>query len=216
MGIRKRGKGWMIDLYLGNGERRRFQYNGTRDEARLIEQQLLKEHQRPVSHGSGKINDLIPEYLEHVSIYQAARTFIDKKKMLVKISDFFGEYYPDNVTTSLIDTYKKQRLAQAGRPIHRMINMEMLVLSALVKWAWEQGKCNNRPVRFKQLPYKRPMPRPLTAEETGRFLEALPPEKRTDVPGDGSGRLAPGRRNTLDLGPGGPGHGDTFGEREGQ
>jgi site-specific recombinase XerD len=180
MAIRKRGKGWMLDLYLGNGERRRFQYNGTREEARIIEQQLLKEHNRPLA-STETIESMSPEYLEYVSVYQAARTFIDKKKMLVKVVDFFGRYHPDNITINLIDDYKRRRLAEktkAKHPIHRMINMELLLLSALIKWAYEHGKCTNPPVRIKQLPYKRPMPRPLTLEETRSFLEVLPVEKR--------------------------------------
>jgi integrase/recombinase XerD len=55
------------------------------------------------------------------------------------------------------------------------INIEILCLSALVKWAKDRGYCVDEMVKVKPLPYKRPLPSVLSIEEMKAFLLACDP-----------------------------------------
>jgi len=81
-----------------------------------------------------------------------------------KLLSFFGNYHLDFITKDILDAYKTKRLEDAGK-IHRQINLELLCLSSLWKWAHEYGRCIDEPMSMKKLPYKRPLPDVLSRED---------------------------------------------------
>ena len=91
------------------------------------------------------------------------------------ILPFFGMIKPDFITKTLLEAYQTKRITEAGKKIHRAINLEILCLSALVDWARERGYCIDPLVRIKPLPYKAPMPQPLSLDEMVAFLNACKP-----------------------------------------
>ncbi len=177
MAVRRKGDHWEIDIRQGRSGRTRLVFRGTEEEAHVAERELRKKLGRPVGE-KGTINALVDEYLEYVQNNQAPLTLREKRRMLFgKLLPFFGNMYPDLITSPIIEKYKTKRLAESG-PKNRQINMEILCLSALVKWAWIQGYCSEPLMRFKRLPYARPLPGYLTREETRAFLKALNPQAR--------------------------------------
>jgi hypothetical protein len=71
-----------------------------------------------------------------------------------QVLPFFGAMFPDHVNAQAIETYKAKRL-QAGRKINRQINLELLCLSSMLKWGYDQGLCNEPMKRMNPLPYSR-------------------------------------------------------------
>ncbi len=143
------------------------------------ELELRKQLGKPVR-STETVAGLIEPYLEWVRLHQAEKTYRDKKKMLfAHLLGFFGNMYPDFIDRSLVDAYKQKRIAEiqlVGRyEGKRAVNLEVLCLQALIKWAHEHGLCSEPPVRTRQLPYRRPLPQPLTYAETRAFIDACEP-----------------------------------------
>jgi len=178
MAIRQRNGRWEIDISPRAGQKRqRIAFKGTEAEARILEREIRKKLGRPVG-GKETINGLVDDYLQYVKNNQADKTFRDKKRMFFSnLLAFFGPMYPDLISTQTIERYKTRRLAKSG-PKNRQINLEIMTLSALIKWAWDQGFCSEPLVRSRSLPYRRPLPSYLTREEFQTFREALNPVMR--------------------------------------
>ena len=121
-------------------------------------------------------------YMEWMELHQRPETVRVKKAMLIGfILPFFRDYYPDAITPEVIDTYKKHRLAETRRgQIHRRINMELLCLRALVRWAADpsRGMATGPLPKHDPLPYKRPTPDTLTMEEIDAIIDAMGPRDR--------------------------------------
>ncbi len=75
--------------------------------------------------------------------------------MLGHILEFFGGISPDFITPNVINAYKTKRVNEGGE-IYRQINMEILNLQALVKWAKETGYCTSEPVKVMPCPMSAP------------------------------------------------------------
>jgi len=175
MSIRKiRDNTWDIDISQGRDQTKRLRrrFVGTEEEARLLEIQIKKELGKPVKE-SYVINDIAPLYIEYVSMHQSPKTHRDKKRMLFgSILGFFGNLHLDFITLQIIEAYKRHRIDKAqGRQIHRQINLELLCLSAMWKWAYDQGYCVDGPIRMKKLPYRRPMPDVLSKEDIWAIID---------------------------------------------
>jgi integrase/recombinase XerD len=118
-------------------------------------------------------------YLQWVRLHQSPKTAKDKQRQLMaNLLPFFGRMHPDFITPAQIEAYKLQRIQEAGKPIHRSINLEILCLSAMVKWGTRNGLCSDPLCRVDRLPIKRTVPQPLTPEETRSFVLALPASKK--------------------------------------
>lgn len=185
MAIRKTGnKKYQIDIRQGrHGKRVRETFHGTESEARLYEIELKKQLHRPVR-DSHAINEIAEEYIDHVRIHQAAKTYIEKKRMLFgSILSFFGNYHFDFITRQIIEAYKQKRLTDnPDKPkIYRQINLELLCLSNMWAFAWENGYCTEEPKRIKKLPYKRPLPEVLSKEVIMSLVEHSNPYHRAMI-----------------------------------
>lgn len=179
MAVRPKQGKWEIDVSQGRkGKRVRLLFGGTSEEAHLAEFELRKKLGR-AAFAKETVGGLVEDYLKWVEIHQSPSTYRDKKRMLFgSLLGFFGKQYPDLITPSIIEKYKQKRVGESKRPIYRQINLEILCLSALVKWARDQGYCSDPLSRVRPLPYRRPLPSPLTKEETKSLIQALKPEKR--------------------------------------
>jgi integrase/recombinase XerD len=185
MSIRKKSEGkWQVDIRLGRQARHRETFHGTQEEAFLYEQELKKQLGRDVQNHADKITDIVQPYLEWVSLHQSPKTYFDKKKMIfANLLPFFGNMYPDFIDNRLVNSYKMKRKKEiedrykalaADENRHplkyqgdRTINLEILCLQAMIRWRTKED------VKFERLPYKRPIPSPLTREESLSFMDAL-------------------------------------------
>lgn len=156
---------WRIDISLPNRER--FYKNihvKSKLEAVLVEQEYRKSLGRTMG-DVYSVSSIAPHYLDYVKSHQSERTYKDKFRMLnAEILPYFGRFMPDYITTLMIADYKKKRLT-AHPGINREINLEILCLNSLVRWAAENGMCNNPLLKTKPLPYRRPIPEYISRDE---------------------------------------------------
>jgi len=173
--IGKNNKGedkWQIDVTKGREYRKKLTYHGTEDGANLVEIRLRRKLGIVVK--GHRINEMVLEYLGWVRVHQSPKTYVEKKRMLLgKILSFFGNYYLDLITKDVIDAYKLKRIEEVKpRTINRQINLELLSLSALWKWAHDHNKCNEPPIKYKSLPYKRKLPNILSRDDLVLFVDS--------------------------------------------
>lgn len=166
------GKKYELDVSLGRGCRHRMKFDGTRAEAEIawvrFKKQLLQMYGKPQTglNMPYTVADIIPEYLRWVETDQAKKTAKEKKKMLYgHLLPFFRHMHFDFITKEMISQYKEKRLKSAGKKIHRAINLELMCLSSMWRWAYGRGMTVDEPFRLEMLPYKRPLPKILTKEQ---------------------------------------------------
>ena len=104
-------------------------------------------------------------------MHQRPKTVIDKRRMLMsQILPFFGAMFPDRINAQAIETYKAKRL-QAGRKIHRQVNLELLCLSSMLKWGYGQGLCNEPMKKMSPLPYSRKIPEIPSPDDIEKIIQ---------------------------------------------
>lgn len=173
---------WIIDISLGREDRKKIVFDGTQAEALLVEVGLKRKFGKAIKQ-SLTVNGLVLEYLEHAKLHLSDKTYKEQKRMLYSsLLLFFGNMYPDLIDLQLIDKYQTKRKAEINGPPPEhgqrrhntggaaLINKELLCLSGLVAWAKKRGYCTSTLVEHKQLKYKRPLPKILTAAEAQAFL----------------------------------------------
>ncbi len=176
---------WQISIRLSRDElyRKRF-HIASFLEAVALEKEIRNELGKPTK-SVNTISIISEKYLRWVSIHQSAKTYRDKAKMLFShILPKFGHLLPDYVTKEMIQSYKEYRLDALNPGFDkkkidhknlkgkRAINLELLCLRALVKWASEEGLCNDDLPHYKALPYRRPKPDVPTTQEIDAIVEA--------------------------------------------
>jgi integrase/recombinase XerD len=164
---------WQVDISLPN--RDRFHKNiraKSKLEAVMIEQEYRRELGRTLG-DVYSINSIAQQYLDYVKNHQAERTYKDKFRMInAEIIPFFGNFMPDYITPILIESFKKKRL-EAHPGINREVNLEVLCLRSMVKWAHEHNLCNKELTRVKPLPYRRPVPEYYSKEEVMSIINNM-------------------------------------------
>jgi len=171
MSVRKiKENKYQIDISLGRKKRHRITFDGTETEARIFEVKLKKQLGKPARE-SHTISDIADYYLQWVKTNQAPKTYTEKKRILYgRLIGFFGNMHFDFLTPQIIENYKQKRLKESGS-INRQINIELLCLSAMWKYACENNKAIEQPIRIKQLQYKRPVPETLTKQEVCSIIK---------------------------------------------
>lgn len=169
---------YRIDISLGyvKGKQKRHQvvFDGSYEYAVIYEIELARQLGKP-SAEKRTIAGFSDEYLEWAKLHLSEKTYKDKKKIIFsQIIPFFGNMKPDFITRNVLEAYQTKRVSLKGK-IHRAINIELCCLSAMTVWAKDHGYCIDTLVRIKPLPYKRPIPKVLSIEETVAFIQACPP-----------------------------------------
>jgi len=166
----------IIDYYEAGRDSDRHQvvFHGTREEALSTERQLRKKLRKDAPHGPHTCDDIATGYLEDVELHQSPKTLKDKRLMLWgHLLPFFGRLLPDTITDNLITAYKQRRKETTGRKtFNRAVNLELLCLSAMLKWGAEHNLCS-APDRFKPLPYRRSLPDTVSRSDVASLLDAM-------------------------------------------
>ena len=179
MAIRKlRENRYRIDISLGyeltdgklKQNRHQIVFDGPYENAVIYEMELARQLGRP-SPEKRTIAGCIDEYLAWAKNRLSEKTCRDKKKNFFgNLIGFFGNMKPDFITKTILEAYQTRRLNDAGKKIHRKINIELGDLSAMTTWMRERGHCIDPLVRVDALPYKRPIPSVLSREELESFI----------------------------------------------
>lgn len=118
------------------------------------------------------INAVAEQYIPWMRMNHTEKTYKEKHRILLaRVLPFFGAFLPDRLTSPLIETYKKKRLA--GGKIHRQVNLELLCLQSLIKWGSERTPplCNKLLFKIEPLPYKRQIPHVASREEINAIID---------------------------------------------
>ena len=169
---------WKVDIRMGR--QGRFQKR-VHANSKLAAVQKENEYRASLGKQSGdlySVNAIAEKYQEWVANNQSPHTVKDKNRMLLAhILPFFGRMMPDFITPVLIEDFTKKRLVESpGR--FREVNLEILCLQAMVKWAVGMRMCNDLLHKSKPLPYKRPLPNAASREDIDKILALLSPRHR--------------------------------------
>lgn len=165
-----------IDFYIPGGKGKAFRARisaNSRLEAVNIEKKLLAQYGKTHRHGY-TVGAIWEKYLEHLQQNtKSEKTIKDKQQcFMVRLLPFFGNTMPDNITTLIIENYKKQRLVSSpGR--NRQINKELTYLSGMLSWASDPRVqlCNDKMVKFFPLSYKPQSRKILSRDEINGLLD---------------------------------------------
>lgn len=171
---------WLIDIRLGRKKRYYEVFQGTYDEAVIYEQELKKHLSKKEQKTTRTISDIAFEYLDYVKIHQSEKTFKNKQRMILKhLIPFFGNFTFELVNQKLLDAYKIKRLREIqdkGINGYRELNLELLCLSNMSRFAFERGYCSEMLKNIHKLPYRRKLPEPLDIETALKFLDVAKTE----------------------------------------
>jgi len=164
---------WQIDISLPNRERFHKNVRATSKlEAVLMEQEYRKQLGRTIG-DVYSLDSISQPYLEYVKNNQFPKTYKEKFRMInAQILPYFGRFMPDYITPIMLERYKSKRLKDHPG-INRQVNLEILCLKSMVRWASEQGMCNNPLPKSKPLPYRRPIPEYIRREELMSIIDCM-------------------------------------------
>ena len=178
MSVRKLADGkYQIDIYENGrkGKRIREIFYGTEHAANIYERERKLAAGIPVA-GPDTIAAIVGPYLHWVKNNQSPVTYRDKYRHLHgPILTFFGKLKPGRITKKIIENYKNYRLTAIGKK-HRQINLELIYLSAMIRWHYELEGIDADPLpKHKKLPYRRRLPEYLSEDEIKEFFETMRP-----------------------------------------
>ena len=122
------------------------------------------------------IDKLTGKYLPWYEMYRQAKTVKDARRTFEgDVSTILGSIMAELISPHDILNYQKKR--RAGGVSNRTINKELAYLSGCLSWAAkpENAYITQRTWKMPMLPYNRPIPQILSADEVIRIIEAAEP-----------------------------------------
>jgi len=117
--------------------------------------------------------DFVPEYLQkHALNKRSLRDYISISRKLI---DFLGEYYLDQITMYLVETYRSTRFGKVGS---YMLNREITILKGICTKAIEWGFLFKNPVKGVKLEKEKPRLRFLSESERVSLIESCSKERK--------------------------------------
>ncbi|MEN6349289.1 MAG: tyrosine-type recombinase/integrase [Syntrophomonas sp.] len=169
----KKVKEGVFDIYirLGRADRIRKRIKcASQLDALAIETEMRRELGKE-ARSLFIVSSVAEKYIPWMELHQRPKTVIDKRRMLKsQILPFFGALFPDRITAQTVETYKAKRL-QSGRKINRQVNLELLCLSSMLKWGYNQGLCNEPMKKMSPLPYSRKIPEIPSPDEIEKIIQ---------------------------------------------
>jgi integrase len=171
------GRHWHVDCYL-DGKRKRYPFEGSFEDALEFEKGVRQTPRDTTPGVSPKIKELIIPFLEAYATEALPRTVKDASSVLKgPVLHIYGNLQPKQLTISLFNQYKKQRLDEGVT--RRTINKELSYFSSMLKWATEHGHCQQLPFTVPRFPQKLtnpPVVKPLTEKQVAAMHKVIEPE----------------------------------------
>lgn len=165
----------IINFHPSRNVQKRLVFHGTRAEAEIAEVEGLKLLGRVTPKAKTTIASVSEEYLDWVKMQQSKRTWKEKKEYINNhLVPFFGNMHPEFVGP-FTDKYKQKRQAEIARASggHRKINLELICLSAMIRWAVERGYCSSL-LKYEALPTRKRVPGTMSKIECLTLINAMP------------------------------------------
>jgi site-specific recombinase XerD len=169
---------WDIDICIGKDRFRKRVSAVGKLEAVMIHNEYAKQLGRSVG-DVYSIASISEKYLQWVENNQSPKTLKDKRRMLfANLIPYFGRMLPDNITTIMVEDFKARRIEETGHK-HREINLEILCLQHMVKWASQNSLCNDPLKKTTTLPHTRKLPGTISRDDLMKILRAMDVKHRT-------------------------------------
>lgn len=165
---------WRIDIRLGRKKRTTKIFEGTREDAVLYEIAYKSHYTKKRPQSEFTIVGMVPDYLQWVADHRSGNTYRQKKRNLyAHIIPFFGNMFPSRINKQVLTAYKSKRKLESPET-NRQINIELMDLSSMIRWAYEEVELASDPLpKVAHLPYKRKLPSVLHQAEMEAFLTSL-------------------------------------------
>lgn len=155
----------------------------------------MKDPEEIALTSTSTVADVFPDFLEWYELHRRPRAFEDVAAIYQNhIKRIMGQYIIEEIGSGHLNAYKRVRKAEAiiknskrkagdkekqRTELHLVnnatINKELAYFSGFLKWCRRERGLNSRPIVIDKLPYKRPIPIILTAEEIGKIIQVAPP-----------------------------------------
>lgn len=144
-------------------------YVGTYEEAMARWTELVQVHKStPGRTINPRLNDVIPDFLAHIELNKSTGYHDSWCWALKKIKPFFGNYPVSNITSRMIDDFKRLH-----RTTPRSCNQCLEYLKILISWMVTEGKAQPLPFKVILLPYEAPLPQPPSPTEFDLIMETI-------------------------------------------
>jgi integrase/recombinase XerD len=182
MSVRNRGgDSWLIDIRMGRTARAyKTVHAKSRLEAVAMEHEYRNALGRQNAGNLYSVSAISELYLIAMGNDQSPHTVKDKTRMLsTHLLPYFGRFLPEHITSLTLDAFKKKRLEKIPGK-HREINLELLCLQHMIKWASTQDPplCAGPLPKVKQLPYRRKPPEYKRQEDLVSILNFMTPKHK--------------------------------------
>jgi integrase/recombinase XerD len=182
MSIRKhptKGDGWwQLDVGYGDN-RQRPAFEGTREEAQEVHDELKKLIRPPSAHSTNpRLHEIVPDFLAAYKHDHLQKGYERTIYSIEHIQRHLGKYCLMSISHALVDRYKGSRIEEGVTP--STINKELCALSMLLKWAVEQGRIDEA-LRVKKFPSKMtkaPLPVVPSVADVVKILAQAHPRRR--------------------------------------
>lgn len=180
-----KGPGWyQVDIGYGKDRVTRA-YEGTKDEALEFERSERRRRGKVVIQSDPRFREITERYLDDYQTGHLAGGYEKQKEQIAKVEEFFGAFNLTSIGPTLIEQYKRKRLADPGQSKGSMvkpitINKELSALSGCLKWAVENKMLDAVP-RIKRFPpklAKSPVKRIPTPDIVENILSEITPRLR--------------------------------------
>ncbi|HBA73497.1 MAG TPA: hypothetical protein DCZ63_15285 [Geobacter sp.] len=147
---------------------------GTIDDARIFELDLRRESKTTGNQLSPlpTIAEAIPLFVNHYRLEHLSSGVEVMARYMARWSQIIGKLKFATISTATVEEYKHRRIADGIAPTS--INKELSALSGLLKWAVDQGYCQE--VKIKRFPAKMtkaPLPNVPTREEVLALIDCM-------------------------------------------
>jgi len=202
MTVFRRGKKLVIDYWPEGRHGKRVRKTlpesfQDEEEAKLIEEDLKRASRAPedIALPSGTtVLEAFPSYIAWYELHRAKSTAQDLKwTWEAHIKRILGEYRVAEINSNHINLYKRIRKAEGVKPkkkkdldknepklplrmvSNRTINKELSLFSAFLTWCQREHKIKRELAAVEMLPYKRPLPMPMSFDECMKVIDAAEP-----------------------------------------
>ncbi|UCC39349.1 MAG: tyrosine-type recombinase/integrase [Candidatus Aminicenantes bacterium] len=169
MAVRKHGKYYQIDYYVGRRRIREILKGvTTKREAEEIERERLRNSTGPIEYK--RFEGLARWFLTHPDKQSKKTLDRDLQRFGKHLLPYFGHCKPHDINSSMVDDYKVRRQRQFAA--NATINRELALLKSIFRFALKKGKVSRVP-QIDLLPEDNVRQRFVTEEEIQKILPFL-------------------------------------------
>lgn len=124
-------------------------------------------------------DDLFPEYLEWIRLHRTSATYAEREYTMQTISKIIGDIPVEAINKHHFSLYQQARKAQGVS--NKTVNKELYYICSFLRWCRDEKNLRAADIKFKKLPYQRPVPIVLSPAEVQRIVAVVDPFHRAFI-----------------------------------